>query len=253
MSWLKSSTPAFAETSTPHYTLIRSQQRKTLGLQVKKGQVIVRAPFFVDEKFIHAFVLEKSAWLAEKVQQQTAQQLSHQEYGVREGGKVFFNGHEYVVKIQPSVNTSIEIVEQQMVFSLHQRQLNKLSDSADSQSFLTKLLAQQLDSYYKEHALEYLPERLAMWANLTGLTPSTLKIRKYKARWGSCSASGKVCLNTWLLACPKFVIDYVIVHELCHLIHLNHSALFWQLVKQHFPEMELAKQWLKQHQRLLNY
>ena len=76
---------------------------------------------------------------------------------------------------------------------------------------------------------------------------TSLKIRKYRARWGSCNSKGQISLNYWLMICPDWVIDYVLIHELCHLQHLDHSRQFWQLVHSYFPNVEQAKQWLDSH------
>ena len=85
------------------------------------------------------------------------------------------------------------------------------------------------------------------------LTPSKIKIRQYKARWGSCNSRKEVSLNYLLMMAPLWVIDYVIIHELCHLVHMNHSSQFWALVKLHCPDYNTAKQWLITHQKDLHW
>ena len=77
-----------------------------------------------------------------------------------------------------------------------------------------------------------------------GLKYSELKFRKMKSRWGSCSSNGVITLNKKLIKTPQECIDYVIVHELAHLIHMNHSKKFHQLVEEYFPQATGAKETL---------
>lgn len=80
-----------------------------------------------------------------------------------------------------------------------------------------------------------LPDRVAARARMIGVEPQRLQFRLQRTRWGSCSARGTVSLNAALLLLPAVQADYVIVHELCHLRHLNHSKRFWKLVERHVP------------------
>jgi predicted metal-dependent hydrolase len=81
-----------------------------------------------------------------------------------------------------------------------------------------------------------------------GHFPSHVSIRGQRTRWGSCSSEGAISLNWKLLAAPIDVIDYVIVHELAHIRHLDHSPQFWSLVETFYPDWRLAKLWLKEHE-----
>jgi predicted metal-dependent hydrolase len=76
-------------------------------------------------------------------------------------------------------------------------------------------------------------------------------VRNQKTRWGSCSSRGTISLNWRLIQTPDFVRDYIILHELAHLRHMNHSARFWQEVKRLCPDLATAKQWIKVHRQLL--
>ncbi|MDN0081484.1 SprT family zinc-dependent metalloprotease [Crenobacter sp. SG2305] len=105
------------------------------------------------------------------------------------------------------------------------------------------LLAQWLA---REAAL-YLPARTAALARHTGLIPREVKLANARGRWGSCTSAGVVRLNWRLVQAPVAISDYVIVHELAHLQHMNHSAAFWALVGRHCPEWQARRDWLKQH------
>jgi predicted metal-dependent hydrolase len=105
------------------------------------------------------------------------------------------------------------------------------------------LLAQWL----AREATLYLPARTAALARHTGLIPREVKLANAQGRWGSCTSAGVVRLNWRLVQAPVAVSDYVIVHELAHLQHMNHSAAFWALVGRHCPDWQAGRDWLKQH------
>jgi hypothetical protein len=83
------------------------------------------------------------------------------------------------------------------------------------------------------------------------LYPKTLRLTHAKGRWGSMSTRGTLSLNRALLMCPPDVIDYVIVHELCHIAHPNHSPAFWALVERYLPDYRVKRDWLKTNTSLI--
>ncbi len=108
-------------------------------------------------------------------------------------------------------------------------------------------------AYYRHCAKEVLLRRMAFWATKTGLQPKKVSLRGQRSRWGSCSTQGHISLNFKLVAAPLQVIDYIVVHELCHLIEPNHSPAFWKKVGEHFPTYAEAEQWLAQNQPLFRF
>lgn len=92
-----------------------------------------------------------------------------------------------------------------------------------------------------------LPSVVARESARLGLHPARVTVRQQATRWGSCSFKGGVSLNWRLVMAPTFVMDYVVVHELCHLKHMNHSREFWALVGHSFPRYREAERWLKAH------
>ena len=101
------------------------------------------------------------------------------------------------------------------------------------------------DRFYKQYAQNYLTPRLEYFSQLMGLKHSELKFRKMKSRWGSCSSRGTITLNTELIKVKKELIDYVIVHELAHLKHMNHSKRFHSLVEEYLSDSYTLRKELK--------
>lgn len=96
-------------------------------------------------------------------------------------------------------------------------------------------------------ALERIRSRVDYFAPLIGVQPGRIAIRDQKSRWGSCSSKGNLNFNWKLIMAPPEVLDYVVIHELCHIHEFNHSPRFWQLVYAQMPDYEAWKKWLKLH------
>ena len=102
-----------------------------------------------------------------------------------------------------------------------------------------------------EDALRYIPLRVREIAKKMAVTFGNITIRNQKTRWGSCSAKGNLNFNCLLMLTPPEVVDYVIIHELCHRIHMNHSPAFWREVEKYDPGYRDKKKWMKEHGRVL--
>ena len=96
-----------------------------------------------------------------------------------------------------------------------------------------------------------IPERVAHYADLVGVTYGSITIRSQRTRWGSCSGKGNLNFNCLLMLAPAGVVDYVVVHELCHRKEMNHSARFWAQVEGILPDYRQSRLWLKEHGRML--
>ncbi|MCW5937947.1 MAG: M48 family metallopeptidase [Fimbriimonadaceae bacterium] len=99
----------------------------------------------------------------------------------------------------------------------------------------------------REYADPLLRRRVEELGAVTGLRPSKVRILDQRTKWGACTARGTVTLNWRLAMAPPAVMDYVLLHELCHLRELNHSARFWALVETHCPDWREHRGWLRRH------
>ncbi len=109
-----------------------------------------------------------------------------------------------------------------------------------------KYTAEEIHSL-ADKALEVIPKRVEYYAKIMCVTYGRITIRNQVSRWGSCSAKGNLNFNCLLMLCPAEVMDYVVVHELCHLKEMNHSKKFWSEVSRFCPEYEQHKRWLKEY------
>ena len=111
---------------------------------------------------------------------------------------------------------------------------------------------QVMDNRYRQAAKEYFTKRVEHYIQLTGGSYTRITIRDQKTRWGSRSTSGTLSFNYRLMYAPLKVLDYVVVHELCHITHMNHSKEFWSMVASILPDYKESRRWLKEHGMELN-
>ncbi|WOH39334.1 SprT family zinc-dependent metalloprotease [Thalassotalea fonticola] len=214
-----------------------------MSLQVKAGKVRVLAPLQLDKHYIADLVQEKSQWLQLKIAQQLTHLENQQTREYQAGECFYYQGKRYTLVLTSAHPVGVAIVDENIIISVKTLNLSAVQ--------LSKQVKASLHSWYIKQAQQILNHRFEVQCNQTELTATSLKIRYYKSRWGSCDAKQRINLNWLLIMAPIEVIDYVIIHELCHTIHLNHSTRYWQLVAQFYPNFKQAKAWLKQHQNNL--
>ncbi len=124
--------------------------------------------------------------------------------------------------------------------------LKKAEARQEMSKNIEKLSSEELQQL-ADKASKIIPERVKYYANLMAVRYGRITIRKQKTRWGSCSNKGNLNFNCLLMLTPNEVIDYVVVHELCHLMEMNHSKAFWTLVEQVMPDYKEHKKWLRDY------
>lgn len=124
--------------------------------------------------------------------------------------------------------------------------LQEIKEQEAEQKALPKFSKQEIKELANK-ALAYIPERVKYYAPIVGVNYTRITIRNQKTRWGSCSSKGGLNFNCLLMLTPPEVIDYVVVHELCHRKEMNHSKAFWAEVEKVLPDYKSAKRWLKEN------
>ncbi len=124
--------------------------------------------------------------------------------------------------------------------------LQKAEARKSQQGHIEKLTMEEIHKL-ADLALKVIPVKAKHYANLMNVRYGRITIRNQKTKWGSCSGKGNLNFNCLLMLAPDEVVDYVVVHELCHLIEMNHSKAFWEQVEQVMPDYKKQKQWLKEH------
>lgn len=122
----------------------------------------------------------------------------------------------------------------------------KVQSAIDERSKLEKITFEQIKEL-ADQAVEYIPKRVKYYAEKENFVYNKITIKNLVSRWGSCSTKGNLNFNCLLMLTPDYVIDYIVVHELCHLREMNHSEKFWAEVEKIMPDYQRAELWLKQN------
>ena len=213
---------------------IERSKRKTLSLTVlKDGNVIVKAPLNMKDEIINRFVEDKQKWIREKLM---AVKENINKFEDFIGYKTFLiYGNRYKI-----VKSQVKQIETNDKFEIIIPQ--KIEDSK---------LIKTLVLWYKKLAKKILTERLKFIEDRVRLKSNMIRFSDSKGRWGSCNSFGTIHLNWRVIMLPPKIIDYVIVHELCHLKEMNHSKEFWNLVGKFMPEYQTQKKQIKEYSFLL--
>ena len=184
------------------------------------SSIVIKTPYR-QERYAMDFFREKEPWIRKQLDKNSLRK----QYRINLGDEVLIFGETY----------SIESDEAKYL----RKKLYRLQASNQ-----TKVLS-AYDDFYKYISHEYLPQRVQYFANIMNLGYKVLKFRKMKSRWGSCSSVQVITLNTHLMKVEKELIDYVVVHELAHLVHMNHSSDFHALVTNYLPDAKELRKKLK--------
>lgn len=212
--------------------IIRSQ-RKTISMRLLPDKRIeVKAPYLINANDIETFLLKHSRWLFNRLDALEKKSMEPKKYV--SGELHYFLGEQYPLKvIISSENTVVFQDNTLMVFAKY--------DLPESIEFL-------LERWYFEQAKLVFQEisfPLMKQMEKYKVAPKSFTIKKMKTRWGSCSSKGSVNLNLELIKLPKECIKTVILHELCHLVHMNHSKEFYALMTAVMPDWKIWDKHLK--------
>lgn len=191
---------------------------KNSYISVKDSKVILKTPK-VSKFYIETLLLDKEVWIRKQIFKQKDIKK------IKLGDEVLLFG-------------SIFNIDSDEVKTLKEH-ISKLKLSNNEK------ILKSYDRFYKELAVNYLTPRLKYFSNLMGLNYTDIKFRKMKSRWGSCSSKKTITLNTELMKVKKELIDYVLVHELAHLKHMNHSKEFHSLVENYLSDSKVLRKELK--------
>jgi len=206
------------------YEVVRSNRRTTSVHVDRDGRVTVRTPLLMPGYMIERFVLEKQDWIRRAQEKQLRQR--NQTPVFQAGGVMPYLGG--VLRVATASVRQPECANGVLT----------LPQSGEIKSHALRWL--------KAQAKAFLPQRTAYWAQVMGIQPAGITIAYPKTRWGSMSSKGAMRLNAALMHCKPELIDYVIVHELSHRVHLNHSSAFHAHVQRYLPDAKTRRAELMQ-------
>lgn len=230
--------------SSPSYTLRRSARAKRTRIVVTADKIEVVAPLKVSESKIQAFVKSQQDWIRQamaRVSQRTPATVGLAPADYVEAAEIPYRGERIPLTIKASSGRSPRIQ------LLPSRQLAVYLPVSHHASAHSDVIRQALERWMKQQARVEALLLIEKHAARLTLKPRSLKIKTQKSRWGSCGPHNDINLNWLLMLAPPIVMEYVVLHELCHIRHKNHSRDFWSLVAEHMPDYLQHRHWLKQH------
>lgn len=223
------------------YGVRTSQRAKRISLRFSRSNGLeVVYPPGLRQPDPEALLRERSAWVRKAIARFKDADANRRLREYRAGESFLFRGASVSLKLEsaPSLNQIAAFLkDRQLVVALPEPALN--ANCAE--------IRQAIERFYRAQAQDYLPNRTEELAQKHGFKFARVRVKNQKTRWGSCSAKRNINLNMRLMMAPDAAIDYVIIHELCHLRELNHSPAFWALVECYCPEFRQWKAWFKQH------
>jgi len=215
------------------YTLIRSK-RKTLALYIRNGDIEVRAPLRMSKREIEKFITSKQKWILDNIKQYNQRENQRDSFSLDYSDYVLCRGKQFLITVKTGSRVSFD----------------------DERFYIPEGLTpdeikQACVKVYRKIAKQELTDRTHGFSKLLSVTPADVKINSAKSRWGSCSAKKSINYSWRLIMADDEVIDYVVVHELAHIIELNHSKRFWAIVESILPDYKERKKRLKELQNRL--
>ena len=226
------------ETTIP-YRVRRSRRAKRLRLVVKPGLVEVVAPRRAGAPSIAVFVDSKRHWLYDKTRAVRELGLAALPERFVSGAKVLYRGRFLRLRVEMA---EVPRAELRYATAFLLRVPSRLDASARERAARDCVV-----TWLRQRALDDARALIDRHAPALGVRPSGLRIGRQKTLWGSCSARGVISLNWRLMAAPRAIYEYVVVHELCHLRERNHGPRFWRLVAAALPDYRERRNWLKRH------
>lgn len=210
---------------------IKFSKRKTLNITVERDRkIIVRAPHNLSLEKIEEIVQSKRQWLKEKINHAQKYPVDTKPKEFISGETLLYLGRNYQLLVVDEAIEGIEFNQRFRISKVNQEKANKL-----------------FKAWYMKQALIKIEPMATMFAKNLGVKFNEFKTSQMKYRWGSCTPNNNIIFNWRIIKAPIYVLEYLVAHELVHLIEDNHTPRFWNILSIQVPNYQKAKNWLKEN------
>ena len=209
--------------------------RRTAGLHIVGTDLQVRVPEHLEDQRVAEILKQKRPWIRSKVAE-LQRVPPHRSKELVSGETFPYLGRNYRLKVQEGHQVGVCLSGGYLRATIRPTEQNETQELR---------IQQYLHNWYRSRALERLQDKTHRYAKQIGVSPAGISVRNFKSRWGSCDKKREVVFNWNIIKAPHSIVDYVVIHELCHLIHPNHSKVFWELVGRHDASYPEHRQWLR--------
>ncbi len=213
---------------------VEYRNRRTIAIQIMPpDKILVVSPLGVSEESIKKRVRSKGSWIIKKLAQLREMKLNAPDRTYNEGQLFLFLGKNYPLCIlkngrkRPKVSFPGDRFNMELYEFDHEK------------------MKKAMEKWYRKKAGRIISDRVEVYIQKIGKEPNIVKVKEQKRRWGSCTSKGNLYFNWRCIMAPPAVIDYIVVHEMSHLVHPNHSKKFWDKVGSVFPDYKKRRKWLK--------
>ena len=214
------------------FEIIRTDRVKSASIDVEDNLVKVTVPKNLSDERIEELIKGRILWIKQKLALQASAIVSKPKEYV-DGEAFAYLGRNYRLKCVSGTEESVK---------LKSGYLNVTTKNGKRNSEHIKAAIEQ---WYRTKALSRLIDKTRRYSAILKVEPTSINLKDYKAMWGSCSPKGVVSYNWRIILAPHKIVDYIVVHELCHLIEPNHSSKYWKQVRSVISDYENSKEWLK--------
>lgn len=219
------------------------RKRKTMSLEIKPdGTINVLSPNGVDKNFIIDRVKDKGDWIIKKLEELEDKSMSKISRNYKDGEVFMYFGKEYQLSI--NIDKSLDRVK---VFIENEKLL--VNTNTDNK----ELIQQSLKLWYEDETLDVVKKRIDYYKKYFKDNITAIKIKDQKTRWASCTYKNEILFNLRCSMAPIEIIDYIVVHEMCHMEHRNHSKDFYNAVGKVLPDYKQRIKWLKENGFRMNF
>ena len=213
----------------------RTDRKKTISLQVKNNKLIIKTPRSVSKKNLDDLIKRKQNWIKQRaILNFEEQNLKNREFIDNE--KFYYRGNEYCLSLILGRKEAVKIEGSLLVVSY-----------VDDKSIGRGTIKRLLEDWYLKESIKILKARTEELAQQMRVQPYGITVKNYESKWGSCTTNNKISYNWRIIMAPDHIVDYLIVHELSHIIEPNHSKNFWYHVGNYCEDFQKKRKWLREN------
>jgi len=222
------------ELALPFSCEFERSKRKTMAIHVAHRKVVVRAPYQASNAELSSFLLDNRDWIEKRLNEES---LRYREsLRIERDQKIYYRARELTIEFKEGRKQRVLIRGDRFIIQGH-----KLTPAG---------ARQQVEDYLIKKAGDYIVPRARGLARHLGVDDKIreIRLRKTKSKWGHCTSTGVLQYNWLIMLAPYSIIDYMITHEVCHLVHMDHSRRYWELVETYCPDYRHYVDWLQAHE-----
>ena len=212
-----------------------TNRKRTISLQLKDNKIIIKAPRTVSRKNLDEVIQKKQKWIKQRAI------LNFEEQNLRnrkfiDNERFYFRGNEYRLSLILGGKEEVKIVDGLLLVTFK-----------DDRSIDSKNVKSLIEDWYVRESAKILNTRTYEFAKKMKVRPTGITVKNYVSKWGSCTAKNKISYNWRIIMAPDCIVDYLIIHELCHIIEHNHSKNFWNYVGTYCEDFQKKRKWLREN------